>query len=160
MSKYHEERIDDKDYHSESTLALQGLLDDLQDVATRTGQAKDQYAQNDAQSAFAHLQDGLGKLIAQGRQSLTVEPAPYPAAPTAVAPAVKPAIVNGRVSADFANVYETPHANAQVTGKIGVGAVLPITAEASTDGGDKWWKIVDGKRKGGYVKASDLTLQS
>src|SRR5580765_4283279 len=71
--------------------------------------------------ALQSVREQLQKLIAQVDAAIIADPPPFVASRTAAA-----VTVNGSVRSDFADVYATPHINAEVLGQIAQGAVLPV----------------------------------
>ena len=104
--------------------------------------------------ALQRLIKELEGVIASAREALVQNPPPFVAGPP-----VSTVTQHGTVANDFAEVYATPHVNAQVIGKVAQGGVLPLVADASTDEHYTWWKITDGQFKDGYVKGRSITMQ-
>lgn len=105
--------------------------------------------------ALAGIREDLQKILARVDAAIISEPPAY------VAPAVVSSVpVNGTVAQDFADTYATPNENAVSIGRIAIGAVLPLIADASKDGGYTWYRIQSGEHKGQYVRGSALTMQA
>jgi hypothetical protein len=96
----------------------------------------------------------LEGVLERARQSLVQNPPPY-----VPGPPVSTEVLHGAVALDFSNVYQTPHINAKVLGKVAMGGVLPLVADASKDEGYTWWKIESGEFKNGYVTGRGITMQ-
>lgn len=103
--------------------------------------------------ALIQLREGLQKLLDQTNVAINLAPPPY-VAPVDTTPK------NATVTSDLADVYDTPHVNAKVVGKLAQGAALTLTRDGSRDEGFAWYKILGGQYNGHFVKGNDLNMQA